>query len=162
MRRERRQAAAARRQLDERGAELLGEVDGGVGVKGLGFRLGLSFCLVGCGRGRGRRLGGSEDDVGLPVLLWHGGEARHVDEVALEHFRGAGWGGWGQVVYHDGDAGDGAGEQFGAHGGDGVGDPGAEGRMARLKDGRVVEAGGEEGGARVEVAEGEEGVDVGG
>ena len=87
VRRERRQAAAARRQLDERGAELLGEVDGGVGVKGLGLRLGLSFCLVGCGRGR--RLGGSEDDVGLLVLLWHGGEARHVDEVTLEHFRGA-------------------------------------------------------------------------
>ena len=160
MRRERRQAAAARRQLDERGAELLGEVDGGVGVKGLGFRLGLSFCLVGCRRGRG--LGGSEDNVGLPVLLWHGGEARHVDEVALEHFCDAGWGGWGQVVYHDGDAGDGAGEQLGAHGGDGVGDPGAEGGMARLENGRVMEAGDEEGSARIEVAEGEEGVDVGG
>lgn len=47
-------------------------------------------------------------------------------------------------------------------GGDGVGDPFADGGVAGLVDWGVVEAGGGEGGGRVEGAEVEEGVDVGG
>jgi len=65
------------------------------------------------------------------------------------------------VVYDNGDAGQSAIEELCADGIEGIGDPGAQGRVARLEDGCVVELCGEEGGAGIQAAEGEDGVGVG-
>lgn len=63
------------------------------------------------------------------------------------------------AVDDEDDAGDGAGAELGGDGGDGVGDPGAEARVAGLADGEVVGAGGEEGGCGIEAAVVEQRVD---
>ena len=81
-------------------------------------------------------------------------EPRDVKHPPLEDGEGAG-----RRVDGQDDAVDGGALQLGGYGGDGVGDPGADARVAGLVDGEVVGAGGEEGLRGVEVAVVEEGVD---
>lgn len=99
----------------------------------------------------------------IPFALLDDRELAHIQHEAFHYFGAAG--GLAARVCReddDGDAGDAAGEQFVPDGGNGIADPVADGWVAGLVDGGVVEARGHEAGARVEGPEVEERVDVGG
>ena len=97
-----------------------------------------------------RRAGGIAVAALIPAPLW---EPRNVKHPPLEDAERAG-----RVDGQD-DAVDGGALELCGDGGDGVGDPDADARVAGLADGEVVGAGGEEGLGGVEAAVVEEGVD---
>lgn len=96
--------------------------------------------------------------VRLGLGVGEAGPAVQVKDPALDDGGGQG----GRGVEDEGDAADGGGADLGGGGGDGVGDPGAEGGVAGLVDGEVVGACGEKGFGGVEAAVVEDGVDGGG